>query len=439
MGFAALFVTVIVSLSGCSSSGSRPASGNGATSAAANAKGWKPATPDTMGPVVATVAGRRITRHDVDSLIMTAPENMREQLRQPDGYKEAINRLITEETFYRAAAQEGVEKDSAFIAEIERNKKLLMMRIYYEKKLKSAPESPDSTLRAYYDQHQEEFTLAPRARVRHIMLSSKSRAQQVRRDLVKGAPWDATAAKVSLDKASKDNGGMIGWVTHQSEIVPGVGKAKPLVEAAFQLPVDKVSQPIRIEKNWHLIKVEERQEQSVQPYETVSERIKMRLRAEHRDAYSKQLSDSLRTYYNATIFEDSIRVALAPNKTASDYFKEAQAATTPTQRIELYRDLVLRFPKDSVSVQAKFMIGFTYAEEMGEYDMARTEFEEFLKMYPDAELAGSAKWMLENMEKPAPVLDENAPPEGGATPPKGGTTPPPASNGSPPGKGTTGK
>jgi peptidyl-prolyl cis-trans isomerase C len=431
-GTATLLVTIIVSLAGCSSSGSRPASGNGATSAGAGTKGWKPAAPDTLGPVVATVAGRRITRHEVDSLIATAPENVRDQLRKPDGYKEAINRLITEETYYRAAVQQGVEKDSAFIAEIERNKKLLMMRIYYEQKLKSAPETPDSTLRAYYDQHPDEFTLAPRARVRQIVLPSKSRAQQVRRDLVKGAPWDATAAKVSTDKASKDNGGMIGWVTPQSEIVPGVGKAKPLVDAAFKLSLDKVSQPIQIGKSWHLIKVEERQEQSVQPYETVSERIKMRLRAERREGYSKQLSDSLRQYYNATIFEDSIRVALAPNKTAADYFKEAQAATTPTQRIELYRDLIARFPKDSVSVQAKFMIGFTYAEEMGEYDMARTEFEEFLRIHPDAELAGSAKWMLENMEKPAPALDENAPPEEG-------TKPPPASNGSPPGTGTTGK
>jgi TolA-binding protein len=201
------------------------------------------------------------------------------------------------------------------------------------------------------------------------------------------------------------------------------------VEAAFSLPLDKVSQPIQIEKNWHLVKVEERQDRSVQPYETVSERIRMRLRAEHREAYSKQLTDSLRQYYNATIFEDSIRAALTPNKTAADYFKEAQAATTPFQRIELYRDLITRFPQDSVSVQAKFMIGFTYAEELGENEMAKKEFEEFIRMYPDAELAGSAKWMLENMDKPAPSLDENAPPEGAENTPAPETPPPGSSEG----------
>ncbi|HEU5311080.1 MAG TPA: peptidyl-prolyl cis-trans isomerase [Candidatus Eisenbacteria bacterium] len=421
---AALLVTLLLVVAGCSKGGgSRPADGTGAASAG-SAKGWKPAQPDTLGPVVATVAGRRITRHEVDSLILTAPLGMQAQLRQPDGYKEAINRLITEEIFFRAARQEGVEKDSTYLAELEKNRRLLMMRRYYDIMLAKAPSIPEDTLRAYYDRHPDEFTIMPRARVRHIQLASKSKAQQVRRELVKGAPWDATVSKYSTHQTTKPNGGMIGWVTRESEIVPGIGKAPAITEAAFTLAVDKVSQPLQVDKNWHLLKVEERQDRTVQPYEAVNERLRARLQNERRDTYSKELSDSLKQYFNATVFEDSILTALKPNKTASDYFKEAQAATTPIARIELYRELVGRFPQDSVSVQAKFMIGFTYAEEMGEYEMAKKEFEEFLRVYPDAELAGSAKWMLENMEKPAPTLEENAPPEGGEKPPTPDVPPP---------------
>lgn len=413
---AASLVTLVLALSGCSSGGSRPSDGQGAASAGSG-KGWKPAQPDTLGPVVATVAGRRITRHEVDSLIQTAPANMRKQLHEPEGYKEAIDRLITEETFYRAAVQEGVAKDSTFLAEMEKNRRLLMMRRYYDLMLARAPDVPEDTVRAYYDQHHDEFTIMPRARVRHIQLESKTKAQRVRRELQKGAPWDETTNKYSTHMTTKQTGGMIGWVTRESEMVPGIGKAQPITEAAFELPIDRVSQPIQVDKNWHLIKVEERHDRTVQPYETAAERLRSRLRMERREAYAKSLTDSLKQYYNATIFEDSIRVALAPNKTAADYFKEAQAATTPVARIQLYRELIERFPQDSVSVQARFMIGFTYAEEMGEYEMAKKEFEEFLRVHPDAELAGSAKWMLENMEKPAPSLEESAPPEGAPNPP----------------------
>ena len=428
---AALLAILVIVMAGCSSGGgkARPEDGSGGASAG-SAKGWKPSQPDTLGPVVATVAGRRITRHEVDSLIQTAPANMRTQLREPEGYKEAINRLITEEIFTRAARHEGVEKDSIYLVDLERNTRLLMMRRYYDIMLARAPEIPDDTVRAYYDSHLDEFTIAPRARVRHIQLDTKAKAQQVRRELLKGAPWDETAAKRSTHMTTKQNGGMIGWVTREGEIVPGIGRAKPITEAAFTLAVDKVSQPIQVEKNWHLIKVEERQDKTVQPFDATKDRLRERLRSERRETYSKQLSDSLKVYYNATIFEDSIAAALAPNKTSADYFKEAQAATTPVARIQLYRELIQRFPQDSVSVQAKFMIGFTYAEEMGEYEMAKQEFEDFLRVYPDAELAGSAKWMLENMEKPAPTLEENAPPEGGEKPP----TPDAPSPGPPEGK-----
>src|SRR5262249_40965625 len=118
------------------------------------------------------------------------------------------------------------------------------------------------------------------------------------------------------------------------------------------------------------------------------------------------LSDSLLKYYNATVFDDSIKVALTPDKTASDLFKEAQAAATPLQRIDLYRTLIKRFPTDKVSIQAQFMIGFTYAEEMHEYDLAKEEFQKFIKDHPDSDLKGSAEWMMQNMEKPPPSLEE---------------------------------
>ena len=290
---AAFLVTLVIALAGCSSGGSRPADGQGAASGG-SAKGWKPAQPDTLGPVVATVAGRRITRHEVDSLIQTAPANMHSQLRQPEGYKEAINRLITEETFYRAAIHEGIEEDSTYRAELEKNRRLLMMRRYYDVMLAKAPDLPEDSVRAYYEQHHDEFTIAPRSRVRHIQLASKSKAQQVRRELQKGAAWDATVTKYSTHQATKQTGGMIGWVTRESEMVPGIGKAPAFVQAAFEVPVDRVSQPVPVEKSWHLIKVEERQDKTLQPYEAVNERLRARLKAERREGYSKLLSDSLK-------------------------------------------------------------------------------------------------------------------------------------------------
>jgi peptidyl-prolyl cis-trans isomerase C len=392
-------------LAGCSG-GPHPEKGPGASSKS-GAKVWHPGQPDTLGPVVAIVGSRRITRHEVDSLIATAPTGIQAELRKEEGYKEAVGRLVTQEIFLQAAKRANVEQDSLYKAMLQQSSKDLMLRRYYEIKIAALPPIPDSTAKAYYDAHVADYTVVTRARVRHIVLPTKAKAAEVRKALVKGALWDETALRRSTDKETNGHGGLLGWVSKDSDMIAGVGKAPAIRDAAFTLPIGDVSQPIKGPKSWHLIRVDEREDASVQSFESVKDRIVSRLKLDRRETYGNALTDTLRQFYNATVFDDSIRVALSSNKTAADMFKEAQAAATPLQRIGLYRQLVKKFPADSVSVQARFMIGFTYAEELSEYDAARKEFEEFIKAYGDTELGASAKWMLENMEKPAPPLEDD--------------------------------
>ena len=408
-----LFASFLIGCSG----GPKPAEGTGAASrpgAAGRAKVWQPAARDTLGPIVAVVAGRKITRHDVDSLIATAPPSSQSQLREPQGYHDVVKRMVLQEAMYNAAVNAGLERDSAFVAQVKVATRDVLMRRFYEVKIQALPEIADSSLQAYYQAHPQEFSIHARARVRHIVVPTRAKAQEVRRALEKGALWDQTCAKFSTDKATKADGGLIGWVAKDSDLVSGVGKAPAIVAAAYSLPINQISQPLKSGAGWHLIRVETREDETIQPFETTRPRILQRLRSEQRESYGKAFTDSLLQNSNSMIFDDSIRVALTPNKTAEDFFKEAQAAVTPLQRVQLYKELVKHYPDEHVSIQAQFMIGFTYAEEMGEYDLARKEFEEFLRVHPDSDLAGSAKWMLENMGLPGPDLkDDDAGDEGG--------------------------
>jgi hypothetical protein len=141
---------------------------------------------------------------------------------------------------------------------------------------------------------------------------------------------------------------------------------------------------------------------STESFESVQERIRKILENQGEGGFAKALMDSLRTSSGTTVFEDSIEAALSPARTPADVFQEAQAMPSPGEKIDAFRKLIQRFPHDRMAVQAEFMVGFTYAEELGDYSSARTAFQEFLQHNPDADLAPSAKWMLENMDKPAP-------------------------------------
>lgn len=381
----------------------RPAEGvSGSTSTHV----WSPGKPDTLGPLVARVGTRRIRAHEVDSLIATAPPQAQAQLKDPTAYKNLVDRMVTEEALYQAAKQSGLERDPTYQAAVARAAREALMRQYYQNRMSHFPPPSDSLIQSYYDAHIAEFTVAARARVRHIQLPTRAKAEALRKRLVAGGLWDALAKQNSTDKATRDNGGLVGYVTPGTEYVPGVGKSPAIVAAAFELKEGQISQPLRSEKGWHLIRVDNVEAAHPQPLAEVRQGILGHLSNDAQEDLSTRFLDSLKTAAGAVVYDDSIRLALTPARSAQDFFKEAQAAATPMQRIELYRDLVTRYPDDPVSAQAAFMVGFTYAEDLGQYDEAKAEFHKFIAKYPHHELANSAKWMLENMDKPAPKLDD---------------------------------
>ncbi len=409
---------------GCAS-GPPSASDAGARPRAAASAGrpdvWHPALPDTGGPIVAVIRGMKLTRHDVDSVVATAPPDLQPRFKTFEGYRQLVERMTFEEALLQAAAGANIETDPQYLAEVARASRSAKMRIYYNRRVAAIPPPTDSMLLAYYDEHQSEYHVPARAKVRHIQLSTQAEAQRVRRRLVGGALWDETCRKVSKDGLSKERGGLIGYVSQESDMVPGVGKAPAIVAAAFEIKEKEISQPLKSEKGWHLIRVDEREGASMRTFDEVKEQIRRTVETKQVDDFSTAYTESLRTAAGITIFDDSIKVALQPARDAKDFFKEAQAAVNARDRIALYRQVIERFPQDSVTAQARFMIGFTYAEDLGDYEEARKAFQEFLRLHPDSELRQSAQWMLENMDKPPPAMEEDgAPPDSTAAPPNGG-------------------
>jgi tetratricopeptide (TPR) repeat protein len=424
---AGVVLAAAVLLAGCSGAPSA-SSDSGATAHGSKASAsadagkpgtWRPAKPDTNGPVVAVFGNRRLTRHDVDSVIATAPLEVQPRLRTFDGYRQLVERIIFEETLLRLAEIDKIDLDPAYKEEVAKAVRNSKMRIYYNRRTAAIPPTPDSLVKAYYDSHLADYRIPARVRVRHIQLATQSQANSVRRKLVKGALWDETCKKLSQDKVSKDKGGLIGYITKETDLVPGIGSAPAIVAAAFALKEGETSQALKGPKGWHLIRVDEFEAESVQPFEQVTKTIRQDLDSKAIDAFSNALTDSLRGISNQAIFDDSITVALSPARTPLDFFKEAQAAVNALDRVKLYKQLVDRFPTDSVSVQARFMIGFTYAEDLGDYESAKDAFEEFIRLYPNSELANSARWMMENMEKPPPPLQEDAAPPDSMKAPSG--------------------
>ncbi len=71
------------------------------------------------------------------------------------------------------------------------------------------------------------------------------------------------------------------------------------------------------------------------------------------------------------------------------------------EALKWYQELINKFPKSPDAYKAQFMIAYIYAEELKDFDKAKTAFHVFLNKYPESDsgLIESAKFMIANMGK----------------------------------------
>lgn len=133
-----------------------------------------------------------------------------------------------------------------------------------------AREFSDDAISAYYDSHPEAFVQQEEARARHILFRLpqnasaereervRSAAQGVLDDLRGGADFAAAAAEHSEDENTAEAGGDLGSFP-RGVLWP------PFEEAAFSLPIGELSDLVRTERGFHILRVDERMEVGIKP------------------------------------------------------------------------------------------------------------------------------------------------------------------------------
>jgi len=145
---------------------------------------------------------------------------------------------------------------------------------------------PAAELESYYRAHRDDYHVPERVRVRQILFLKqapglpqprdpaelKQTAEKVLEEVRRGRDFAALAREHSDDQNSRDNGGELGWV-RRGQAAPEVDKV--LFEAelgSFQL--------IETAYGFHLLNVQERQPDHVQPLEEVRSEIDGLLKAQ---------------------------------------------------------------------------------------------------------------------------------------------------------------
>jgi peptidyl-prolyl cis-trans isomerase C len=213
-------------------------------------------------PVLAKVNGSEIRASDV----ALAEEELGQSLAQmdPSTRKENVLAfLIDMKIVAKAAEDKKIENNEDFKKRLAFTRNRLLMDSLLATEGKAA--TTDDAMKKVYEEATKQITGEQEVHARHILVETEDEAKAIKAELDKGADFAELAKKKSKDPGASD-GGDLGFFTKE-QMVPEFSAV------AFTLEPGKISDPVKSQFGWHIIKVEEKRSRKAPEFEQVKAQI----------------------------------------------------------------------------------------------------------------------------------------------------------------------
>lgn len=265
------------------------------TPAAPAAEPAPPSVPESA--VVLSVGNEKMTRQQYEELLKAMPAQTRAQAMGP-AKRQMAEKLIEAEALAQEARKRNIQ-DRPEVKEITQLQVNSMLAGFLYQDLLEASAPDEAAIKAYYDAHKDEYD---EAKVQHILVRFKgsriplqkdqkdltpeealAKAQDIKKKLDGGADFGDLAKTESDDKTSGAKGGQLGEFITRGQLVP------EFANAAFALPVGQVSEPVKTQYGYHLIKVTEKRTKTLEDVRaSIVEKLKPEIAAKKVEEIRKE-------------------------------------------------------------------------------------------------------------------------------------------------------
>jgi peptidyl-prolyl cis-trans isomerase C len=235
-------------------------------------------------PVVARVNGVELRQSD----LTLAEEDLGAQAAQlaqlpPETKREYLITYLADLMLVSKAAEDKKLGDTdAFKKRLVWARNKLLMDAVLQAEAKAA--LTDENLHKVYDEAAKQMTPEPEVHARHILVEKEDEAKAILEDLKKGADF-ATLAKEKSKDPGATNGGDLGFFT-KDQMVPEFS------EVAFKLDAGQISDPVKTQFGWHIIKVEEKRTKEIPAFEKVKDQLETYVTRKSQAEFISKLRDA---------------------------------------------------------------------------------------------------------------------------------------------------
>ena len=257
--------------------------------------------------VILSVGSEKLTAGEFARIIDTLPENVRGRARG-EGRRQLAEELIKIKLLVQQARKEKVDQDPQYNFQKAFQIDNLLAGFFINSYLRNS-KMDEGELHKYYDAHKAEYE---RVKAKHILIRMQgspvplkagqkdlsdaealAKALEIRKKLLGGANLAELAKQESDDAGSGANGGDLGAFGH-GQMVP------PFDQAAFSLPVGQLSEPVKTQFGYHIIKVEER---TAKTFAEMRPEIEKRLRPDMAEKFIASLRQQIGVTVDESYFQ----------------------------------------------------------------------------------------------------------------------------------------
>ncbi len=242
---------------------------------------------------IAKVDGREIKESDLSALVKNLGQNA-SYFQGADGRKKLIDELVMHELMYSDALERDLENEDEFV-EVMRNMKKSMLQQYSLRKMFNEISVSEEDIKAFYEKHKDNFVTEEMVNASHILVDSEEQAGEILEDITDGMSFEDAAAQYS-SCPSKQAGGALGQFGRGQMV-------KEFEDAVFSMQVGEISEPVKTQFGYHIIKLTGRTDRRNASLEDVYQEAKDGCFMEKQEKTYTDKKEALSNKYSVEIFE----------------------------------------------------------------------------------------------------------------------------------------
>ena len=233
--------------------------------------------------VLAKVEGREIKESDVNLLLKNLGQNAA-YFQGEEGKKKLVDELVMQELMYLDAKERNLENEQEFL-EVFNEMKKSMLQQYNLRKMFNSITLTDEELKDFYEENKSLYTLPEMVQASHILIDTEEKANEVLEEIADGMSFEDAAMEYSACP-SKQAGGALGQFGRGQMV-------KEFEDAVFSMEVGQISQPVKTQFGYHIIKLTDHTTPRIADFEEVYQEVKDNYFAIKQETVYKNKKDEL--------------------------------------------------------------------------------------------------------------------------------------------------